>query len=596
MKITKKSWIVISAVFLIASVSITTLVYFSPYPPIKPKTIPMGDFGYTIDYANYEIKKIMKQDKVPSIAIALIDDQEVVWQNAEGYANAEEKIEANMETYYRVGSISKVFTAIEIMRLVEDGLLELDTPLIDIISNFSIQNRFNDNTSITIQHLLEHRSGLPRNGNLPTWYWDAGVDILKEIAESLKYSYAAYPVGYRFKYSNAGFDILGHVIELLREELYAFHMKTNLLEAIGMNDSTFLSQDIPSSGTLAVGHSLEKRNSVPVDQHDIISLPSGNLYSTVSDMAEFAKFLFRGGMRNNDQLIENSTLQSMYQIQSSTTRDPKRMGLGWFTGLLKQNEKVVYHSGGIQGTHSLFAFLPERKIGVVLIGNSFVFEQSINQFGWKLLELMLETKEGITYSNPIYNKVSLTPAQLETFTGKYIIDFSSNNIYLKKDKLKVDALGTTLNLIPMSNSKFKLDHWFVDPGNIDIEFFSGDDLIDKFAMINYFGADYDFLPSYPELTELPPSWEKFLGTYEIYPRNETSYADDGPYGTLELEFNDNMLKLGENYYLKPISDTEILVLSSPFAYETMKVDPLTGNIFWQHDIFKPIERGSQSST
>ncbi len=589
LKVSKKHWIAIAATFIVLTVSISSVIYFSPYPPIKPKTIHLDDYSYAIDYAQYKVKKIMKTNRVPSIAVALIDDQEIIWQNVEGYADEEEKILANLETYYRVGSISKVFTAIEIMRLFEEGLLDLDSPITDFIPDFAIQNRFGDNSSITIRSLLQHRSGLPRFGILPMWYWDPGTDVLKELTESLKNSHAAYPVGYRFKYSNVGFDILGHIVELLRGNFFAPYMKLNLLNAIGMDGSTFLSQDIPLTKTVAVGYTLEKRKNCPVNQYDIISLPSGNLYSTISDMAEFAKFIFRDGFGKSNQLIDNSTLQMMYEVQSNSTEDPKAMGLGWFTGILKEKEKVVYHSGGIQGTHSLFVFLPERKIGVMLVGNSYEFDGSINQFGWELLELMLETKEGIILPEvPTEEEITISQAQMEHLAGKYVINFDLADIYLKRNTLKVDAMGTSFSMIPLSESRFKLSHWLVDPGNIEIEFHSGDEIIDKFAIINYDGADYTFLPSYPTLTELPSSWGKFLGMYDIYPRNLSIYAGPGPYGQIDLAFTDNVLMLGSNYYLKPISDTEIIVLSGIFAYETMIYDPVTGFIYWQNDIFKPV--------
>ncbi|MHA1532140.1 MAG: serine hydrolase domain-containing protein, partial [Candidatus Heimdallarchaeota archaeon] len=424
MKSPKKFWISISAAVIISIITVSALVYFSPYPPRKPNTITAGDYSYAIDYSQYNVKKIMKTTKVPSIAVALIDDQEVIWQNVDGYANDEAKTPATLNTFYRVGSISKVFTAIEIMRLFDDGLLALDSPLTDYIPDFSINSRFDDNTSITIRSLLQHRSGLPRNGNLPTWYWDAQSNALSELTKSLKYSNVAYPVGYRYKYSNVGFEILGRIVELLRGDFFPTYVKTNLLRAIGMNDSTFLSQDIPQSGTLAVGHSREKRINVPVNQYDIIYMASGNLYSTIPDMAEFTKFIFRGGLGLEDQLIENTTLQMMFDPITTIEEDPKSIGLGWHIGLLNSKEKVVYHSGGIQGTHSLLAFLPERKLGIVLIGNSYEFGGTINQFGWEVLELMLEAKLGAELQEPPTKEVvSISLAQMELYVGTYIIEF-----------------------------------------------------------------------------------------------------------------------------------------------------------------------------
>ncbi|MHA1552442.1 MAG: hypothetical protein ACTSQC_10920, partial [Candidatus Heimdallarchaeaceae archaeon] len=169
----------------------------------------------------------------------------------------------------------------------------------------------------------------------------------------------------------------------------------------------------------------------------------------------------------------------------------------------------------------------------------------------------------------------------------YIIEFELTDFFIKRNNLRTNAMRLNFKLLPLSASKFKLKHWLLDFENIEIEFFPGDEIINKFAIINYFDASLEFIPGYPSLTELPASWEIFLGTYDIYPRNESTYADPGPYGQLDLTFTDNVLMLGSSYYLQPKSATEIIVLSGPFAYETMIVDPLTGYIYWQNDIFKP---------
>ncbi len=95
-------------------------------PPRKPDPIPLGDYSYTVDYAEHRIERLMKQHHLPSTAVALIDDQNIIWQEAFGLANIEEEIPATPDTVYKMYSIAKAFTAIETMRLVEDGRLDLD--------------------------------------------------------------------------------------------------------------------------------------------------------------------------------------------------------------------------------------------------------------------------------------------------------------------------------------------------------------------------------------------------------------------------------------------------------------------------------------
>jgi CubicO group peptidase (beta-lactamase class C family) len=158
----------------------------------------------------------MDKYDLPSVAVALIDDQEVVYKQAYGLANLETKKPATLDTVYKLGSITKLFTGIEIMRMYEEGLIDLDAPITDFIPEFSINSRFSSSEPITIRSILAHRSGLPRNDTLLEWYWESQPDVLKAQTDSLADAYQAFPVGYRYKYSNIGYNILGRLIEVIR--------------------------------------------------------------------------------------------------------------------------------------------------------------------------------------------------------------------------------------------------------------------------------------------------------------------------------------------------------------------------------------------
>ena len=112
--------------------------------------------------------------------------EEVIYQQTTGLSNIEENIPADFETVYKAGSISKLFTAIEIMRLYEEGLIDLDEPITTYLPDFSIKSRFNDTGIIIIRNILAHRSGLPRNGNIPVWAWDNQTYILRDLVASLE--------------------------------------------------------------------------------------------------------------------------------------------------------------------------------------------------------------------------------------------------------------------------------------------------------------------------------------------------------------------------------------------------------------------------
>ena len=271
--------------------------------PKKPDLIPLGDYNYVVDYTEYRIRKLIHQHHLPSVAVALVEDQNTVWQETFGWANFEKKIPAQSDTVYKLWSVAKVFTAIETMRLVEEGLVDLNAPLTDYIPDFSIQSRFADSKPITIRSILAHHSGLPRNSCLPQMPGPGNDKLLGEMAKSMKDGHIVFPVGFRFKYSNIGPDILGNIIQDSRHKSFAYYMEENLLTGLGMENSSFLWADIPVQKDVALGYEYYKGKYYPRQQGDINSLPSGNFYSTLEDMSTFVKFIFRGGEAGGEQVV-----------------------------------------------------------------------------------------------------------------------------------------------------------------------------------------------------------------------------------------------------------------------------------------------------
>ena len=590
-RISKKKLTLIITSILIPIIIIVPSVVMRPYPPIKPKTISQNDYSYAMDYAEYKVKEIMKKNDLPGISVALIDDQDIVMQSSYGYANLEEEILATPETVYRMGSVAKVFTAMEIMRLYNEGLVDLDAPITDYIPDFSIKSRFQDNTSITIRSLLTHRAGLPRNGNLPYWYFDSGVNILRDYVSSLKHSSLAFPTGYRFKYSNIAYNVLGRIIEILRPSGYPFYMRDDLLREIGMNQSSFLAIHVAPTDDIAVGYYNENGKNHPIELSDIISFASGNLYSSLQDMAEFTRFVFRGGQTGSTQIIANETLQLMFEEQPSQPRDTQTMGLGWFTGKVKNTEKVVFHGGDGDGVHSIVALLPERKLGVVLIGNSVEFSTPINYFAWEILEIMLETKYGIILQDDSsYTAIDIDSSLLANYTGKYVVENDIIEVFLKgTNKLKINALGFDMDLIPVSNSKFRVKHWLLDFGRFDVEFFPSTEIEDKFLIVTLEGAAQFYAPSYPEENEISSLSQNFFGVYDSYPSNSSIYFTGDTLGRYELKMVDGLLKLGSNFILKPISETEIIILSGAFIGETMTYSETMKSLYWSSYVYTLVE-------
>jgi CubicO group peptidase (beta-lactamase class C family) len=587
---------------------VATLVctYSCTGEPRKPANIQGDGYAYTKEWATWYItNQLIKNGNVPSVVMALVDDQEVVWQEAFGYADLEEKKFASVDTVYRVASVSKPFTSLAIMKLYEEGVIDLDAPITDYLPDFSVKSRFPDSDPITIRSIMAHRAGLPSSSvRLESDFELESYErmSLEDIVKSLKDQYVAYPVGYRYKYQNVGCSLLGRIIEVVTGSEFADYMQDNILNPIGMNDSSFLSSP-EIQGKLARGYNLDLDQSILVSYPDISDLPAGNLYTTLIDMTKALKFLFREGEVNGNQLIKKETLEMMYTDYYSKPRDPTICGLSWNLPSLSTGNRVVSKDGAIPGFATSFALLPDEKLGLIIIANTYT---PLTPFGVQTLELMLETKLGI---KPVEEKtpkaVHVDKTILEQYTGKYSFGFPVE-VVLKNKTLQFVMppsdlpIQGNLNLVPISETEFRFPTWVdflirkIIGVKVTFEFLLGqsskEDII---VTVDSYSAIGLVLPKIPEVEEIPPLWDELCGEYTVEP-----YFKEETIGTMEVKIVNNVLtsdiELNANkidslsFVLNPISDTEILVVGDPYHDgDTIFYDKDTGYLRWAGLIAKP---------
>lgn len=570
----------------------------------KTAKILPGNYSSTIEYAEYRISQVMEEKHLPGFVVVLIDDQDIIWQDTFGLANLEKNQPTGLNTVFRLWSVAKVFTAFETMRLVEDELVDLDTPITVYIPDFTLQSRFPDSEPITVRNILTHRSGLPRNGCQRIEF---NPNLLADQVTSLKNCYQTYPVGYRYKYSNIGFNLLGYLIEEMRGTPFPEYMRDELFLPIGMNNTTFLRSHLSAQAEVAPGYEYYEKEFYPYEQGDTTNIASGNLYSTVEDMGKFVKFIFRDGEANGKQLIAPDKFRMMFVEQASSPRDPHSMGLGWKTNRVLGSELLAWHDGGpSDGTGALVAFLPERKLGAVLIANGTTFDGSVSvPLAVELIGMMLETKYGLLVPplEKLQETVNVERAILDDFVGKYIAFGELMDIYVQGGRLKGRVQGFTFNLNPLSETIYQPQHWLADIGltsllgapvdlrQLKIEFMDGDDVSGDYMIIHLGGLNYEFCPEYPNLAEVPHLWKELSGDYELFAHLPTGLIGKEVLGQTRILVEDGVLQMaGLVGPILPINDKEIIVLSGSYAGETMVYDPETGNINHQGIVYMPLKR------
>src|SRR5215469_10035495 len=273
---------------------------------VQPNVPPRTDYASIAAGLKSVIEREIQDKQLPAFSIALVDGNEIVWAQGFGYQDPEKKIPATAQTVYRVGSVSKLFTDIAIMKMVQSGKINLDAPVDKYVPDFHPHNPFG--VPITLRELMSHRSGLLREPPIGN-YFDPGQPTLQATVRSMNTTALVYAPGTHLKYSNAGIAVVGYVLQQLNRRSFPEYLKQTVLLPMGMRESSFS----PEPGlvrNLAKAYMWSYDGlRFPAPTFELGLAPAGCMYSTVTDLAQFLVVLFNGGRGPNGQVIGRDTLE-----------------------------------------------------------------------------------------------------------------------------------------------------------------------------------------------------------------------------------------------------------------------------------------------
>jgi CubicO group peptidase (beta-lactamase class C family) len=187
-----------------------------------------------------QIEAARQEQHVPGLSVVIVADQDVLFLKGYGLADLVNALPATPHTIYRIGSNTKLFTATMLMQLRDAGKLQLDDPVERYLPAFSIPSRFPDSPPITFRQLATHTSGLPLEAPLEYGYhFTRTFPSIEALLSSLTYLERCQPPYTAYRYSNLGFNILGHTLAQIAQQPYAEYVTQHLLNPLGMNDSGF---------------------------------------------------------------------------------------------------------------------------------------------------------------------------------------------------------------------------------------------------------------------------------------------------------------------------------------------------------------------
>src|SRR5882762_395587 len=329
-------------------------VWAAPPPAPEPDIAPRRDYGAIARTLEPFIEHELREKDLPAISVALVDDQQIVWARGFGFADPEKRIPAAAQTVYRVGSVSKLFTDIGIMQLVERGELSLDAPIADYLPDFHPGNPFHK--PITLRELMSHRSGLVREPPVGH-YFDPTEPTVAATVKSLNSTSLVYEPGTHTKYSNAGITVVGYVLEQSKKESYTKYLKRAVLQPMGLVRSAFEPEpELVRQLAKAYMWTYDGRTfEAPAFQLGIG--PAGCLYTTVLDLGRFLSVLFARGRSPQGMVLQQETLERMWQPQFARTGETSGFGIGFRVNKF-EGHRVVGHGGAIYGFATEVLALP----------------------------------------------------------------------------------------------------------------------------------------------------------------------------------------------------------------------------------------------
>ena len=313
------------------------------------------------------------KNPVGSVTVGVVSGPQLIWTKSYGNADMQKHAAVDKDTVYRIGSITKMFTAVMLEQLVDAGKLHLSDPVEKYFPEVNkVQGRYAGAPSITLVELATHTSGLDREPDDTAKYVQGPVaDWEKTLIAALPQLRYRYEPGTRFFYSNIGYAILGAALSRAAGESYLDYLPEHIFRPLGMTSSA-LELNPAIQAHLAAGYQVQNGKvdaETPLREHAGrgYKVPNGAIYTTVGDLAKFASFLLSHGP---ETVLKTSKLQ-FFQDQLevvSGSRFQDGYGVG-FEQERRDNYIAIGHDGAVAGYQAALYVNREKDLGIIVLAN-----------------------------------------------------------------------------------------------------------------------------------------------------------------------------------------------------------------------------------
>ncbi len=306
-------------------------------------------------------------DNQAGLAIGVSKGDGIIYAHSFGYADLEKKEKVNANTLFHVASVSKPFVAFAIAKLIEQKKVSLEDKIVELIPAFEMKGTgYKD---ITVQHILNHTSGIPANLSPDDWTNPSfGDSALAENILAAKEHELLFEPGSQFSYSNSAYDILGLVIKRVSGMPFSEYINSYVLEPAGMLQSTYEKPSVSSTSNWAKAYSygVETQEWQPYPYNEKL-FPSSGLVTNLNDMMEWAQLHLGKGIINGDTILQENYFKLLLEHHFETPWGDS-IGLSWFLQSY-MDRPIIMHQGQDTGFESIVYLYPEENVSIVVLAN-----------------------------------------------------------------------------------------------------------------------------------------------------------------------------------------------------------------------------------
>lgn len=393
-------------------------------------------------------------------SVAISENGKIIYTKSLGFSDVEAKTKANEDSKYRIGSISKTFTTVMVLKAVEEKKLDLN----QTIGKFFPTIRNAD--KITIKQLLGHRSGIHNFTDDESYLsWLAEAKTEQEMVEIITQGGSDFTPGTKAAYSNSNFVLLSFILEKTFNKSYSEILKKLIADPVGLTN-TYLGGKINTKNNEVKSYRFSGSWQPETETDISIPLGAGGIVSTPKDLVKFSDALFGGKLLKKESLELMKTLKDGY-------------GLGLF--MTPFFEKVGYgHTGGIDGFSSEFIHFENKNVSFALISNGSNYSNSA------IMIAMYSAYFNKPYDIPVFTSYEVSPEDLDRYIGVYSSSDLPVKITVLKDGKILTAQATGQAAFPLEASA--KDKFVFDQAGIVMEF----NLSEKTMILKQGGGVFSF--------------------------------------------------------------------------------------------------------